>query len=84
MSSKFKKVKLVCIQPLYYGFTKPYFHFQKGEFYEARILDLDSYENGYNYCYSFSFCDLIININDAERFFKTIEDWRDEQLDKII
>lgn len=83
--------KLLCKESYYYNLTSPYYYFNKGEWYEFIITT----SNGQEYIknekndivqniYSCTYCDFIATESQILRIFQTQEDYRNEQLNKII
>lgn len=83
-----KTTKLICTDSFYYNLTKPYYYFKKGEIYEAKVNYINreymkEHLTKEKIIYSFAFCDLLFTSNMGINYFKTLEEWRNEQLKKL-
>jgi hypothetical protein len=78
---------------MYWNLTKPYFRYETGKTYQVKI-----YNNAFNYLfnkkthpahqektvYSFADCDMILGEDDFRKYFYTIEEFREKQINEIL
>jgi len=76
-------MRSICIRDYYYNLTKPYFLFSKGEIYHIDHIDFHD-SRVYSGIWYFKYCDWIISSDTFERYFITLDEYRDKKINRIL
>ena len=69
-------IKIYCHTKMYWNLTKPYFHYEVGKWYGAKVND--------EQIYIFENCDMVLGESDFKKYFWTQEQFREKQINKIL
>jgi hypothetical protein len=78
--TELSKERCRCKESFYWNLTQPYFQFEEGEYYMVLVRQ---HEEGVK-IYSFDFCNWIGTHANFTKHFDTIEEIREEKLNKIL
>lgn len=74
------KERCRCKESFYWNLTQPYFQFEEGEYYTVLVREHEDVLK----VYSFEFCNWIGSSKNFTDYFETIEEIREEKLNKIL
>lgn len=72
------KEKCRCKKSFYWNLTQPYFQFEEGKIYDLNVRTHKDVA-----VYSFDFCDLTLLGSNFDKYFDTIQNFRNDKLNQL-